>query len=191
MRTRRRAAIALLLPASAAAALTLTACSSEVDDGPQVDWASGVCESIQDIGAKLALPALDGKKPRQSHTRIVTFLDALADQLAVLDGWMTQDGAPPVEGGEATYRKALAHLREARLTLADSLAELRRAKVTDAKSLQVALDKAGAGIDKAGAYHGPAQDLRADRELKKAFDKAPECAGLPGDSADAAAPSAG
>ncbi|TQK51709.1 hypothetical protein FBY35_2125 [Streptomyces sp. SLBN-118] len=183
MRTRRRVAIALLLSVAAAAALTLTACSSEVDDGPQVDWASGFCGSVQDAGATLPLPALDGKKPGQSHTQIVTFLDALADQLAILEMKMKQEGAPPVDGGEATFRKALAHLSEASLTLADTLAELRQAKVTDRKSLQAALDKAGAGIDKAGAYQGPAQDFRADPELKKAFEKAPECADLIGNTA--------
>ncbi|MDG4865968.1 hypothetical protein P8605_48235 [Streptomyces sp. T-3] len=189
---RRKRHTAALLPAALAVAVAtaaLSACSSRVDDGPQVDWASGVCDSVQDVGSKLTLPASDQKDAKKYHSEVVTFLDELDRQLGALDKKLRQDGAPPVEGGDAAYKKALANLRDARSGLAGTTAELKAAEVTDEKSLKSALKKAGAGMKKAGAYQGPAHDFRADPALRQAFDKAPECANLPG--AGASAPSAG
>ncbi|MGW0537182.1 hypothetical protein [Streptomyces sp. NPDC003032] len=177
--------VALLVAATIAIAAPISGCSSRVDDGPQVDWASGVCDSVQDVGSKLTLPSSDQKDAEKYHSEVVTFLDALGHRLATLDKKMQQDGAPPVDGGDAAYKKALANLREARDSLSGTTAQLKKAKVIDKKSLKAALKKAGAGMDKAGAYQGPAHDFRADPALRQAFDKAPECANLPGSGSSA------
>ncbi|CAM5588565.1 hypothetical protein SALBM135S_01199 [Streptomyces alboniger] len=180
--TRRRRHAAALLPAALGlvAAAALSGCGSRVDDGPKVDWASDVCGSVRDVGSKLTVPTADRKDPRKYRAEVVTFLDALGRQLGALDQKMGKDGAPPVEGGDAAYKKALKNLRLARGSLAGTTAELKKAEVTDKKSLKAALKKAGEGMDRAGSYQGPAHDLRADPELRQAFDKAPTCADLPG-----------
>ncbi|WP_409061859.1 hypothetical protein [Streptomyces sp. SYP-A7185] len=188
-RRKRHAAALLSTVLGVAVAAALSGCSSRVDDGPQVDWASDVCDSVQDVGSQLALPAADRKHPKKYHAQVVTFLDALDRQLGALDKKMRQDGAPPVEGGDGAYKKALKNLREARSSLAATTTELKQAKVTDEKSLKAALKKAGDGMREAGGYQGPAHDLRTDPTLKQAFDKAPECAKLPG--AGQSAPPAG
>ncbi|MEU6820851.1 hypothetical protein ABZ921_09495 [Streptomyces atriruber] len=167
-------------------AAVTSGCSSRVDDAPQVDWASGVCDSVQDVGSELTLPASDHKDARKYRSEVVTFMDALGRRLGALDKKMRHEGAPPVDGGDAAYKKALGNLRGARTSLAGTTAELKKADVTDEKSLKAALKKAGEGLREASAYQGPAQDFRGDPALKQAFDKAPECAGLPG----AAGPSA-
>ncbi|GGV24654.1 hypothetical protein GCM10010277_05060 [Streptomyces longisporoflavus] len=189
--TRRKRRTTALLSATlgVAVAAVMSGCSSRVDDGPRVDWASDVCDSVQDVGAELKLPAADRKDAKKYHTQVVTFMEALDRQLGALDKKMRQDGAPPVDGGDATYKKALKNLRTARSSLAGTTSQLRKAKVTDEKSLKAALKKAGEGMDKAGGYQGPAHDFRADPALKQAFDKAPECENLPGTAPSA--PSAG
>lgn len=189
--TRRKRHAAGLLSAAlgVAVAATVSGCSSRVDDGPRVDWASDVCDSVQDVGSKLKLPAADHKDAKKYHAEVVTFMEALDRQLGALDKKMRQDGAPPVDGGDIAYKKALKNLRGARSSLAGTTSELKKAKVTDEKSLKAALKKAGEGMDKAGGYQGPAHDFRTDPTLKQAFDKAPECENLPG--VGASAPSAG
>ncbi|WAL99668.1 hypothetical protein [Streptomyces sp. Je 1-369] len=191
---RRKRHTAGLLSASlgVAAAVALSGCSSRADDAPQVDWASDVCDSVQDVGSELTLPASNGKdgKDREDakkyHSEVVTFMDALGRRLGALDKKMRHEGAPPVDGGDAAYEKALGNLRSARSSLADTTARLKKADVTDEKSLEAALKQAGEGLRKASAYQGPAHDFRADPELGKAFDKAPECANLPGAGSSAA-----
>ncbi|MFI7320800.1 hypothetical protein [Streptomyces venezuelae] len=163
-----------------AAAVLLSGCSSRSDDAPQVDWASDVCDSVQDVGSELTLPASDHKDAKKYHSEVVTFMDALGRRLGALDRKMRHEGAPPVDGGDAAYEKALGNLRTARSSLAGTTARLKKADVTDEKSLEAALKRAGEGLRKASAYQGPAHDLRADPALGKAFDKAPECANLPG-----------
>lgn len=189
--TRRRRHSAALLSAALAVAVaaTVVGCSSRVDDGPQVDWASDVCDSVQDVGSQLKLPVADQKDAKKYHAEVVTFMEALDRQLGALDKKMRQDGAPPVDGGAAAYKKALKNLRGARGSLADTTSELKKAKVTDERTLKAALKKAGEGMGKAGGYQGPAHDFRADPALKQAFDKAPECENLPG--VGPSAPSAG
>lgn len=179
-RRKRHAAALLSATLAVAVAVTMSGCSSRVDDGPQVDWASDVCDSVQDVGSKLTLPAADHKHPKKYHAEVVGFMDALGRQLGALEKKMRQDGAPPVEGGDAAYKKALKNLRGARSSLAGTTAELRKTEVTDEKSLKAALKKAGEGMDQAGGYQGPAHDFRADPALKQAFDKAPACENLPG-----------
>ncbi|MEU6994089.1 hypothetical protein ABZ953_25985 [Streptomyces sp. NPDC046465] len=181
-RTRQKRHTAALLSATlgVVAAAVLSGCSSRVDDGPQVDWASDVCDSVQDVGSRLTLPASDHKDAKKYHSEVVTFMGALDRQLGALDGKMRKEGAPPVKGGDAAYKKALANLRAARGKLDGTTAELKKADVTDEKSLKAALKKAADGLERAGAYQGPAQDFRADPALKRAFDKAPECSGLNG-----------
>ncbi|MFH8484729.1 hypothetical protein [Streptomyces longisporoflavus] len=190
--TRRKRRTAALLSATlgVAVAAVMSGCSSRVDDGPQVDWASDVCDSVRDVGAELTLPTADQKDAKKYHTQVVTFMEALDRQLGALEAKMRQDGAPPVDGGDATYKKALKNLRTARTSLAGTTSQLKKAKVSDEKSLEAALKKAGEGMDKAGGYQGPAHDFRAAPALKQAFDKAPECENLPG-TAPSAAPSAG
>jgi hypothetical protein len=188
-RRKRHATAFLSATLGVAVVALMSGCSSRVDDGPQVDWASDVCDSVQDVGSKLTVPTADRKDAKKYHAEVVTFMDALDHQLGALDKKMRQDGAPPVEGGDAAYKKALKNLRGARSSLADTTVELKRAEVTDEKSLKAALRKAGEGMDEAGAYQGPAHDLRADPALKQAFDKAPDCANLPG--VGSSAPSAG
>ncbi|MEV8314682.1 hypothetical protein AB0Q95_10965 [Streptomyces sp. NPDC059900] len=189
--TRRKRRTTALLSAAlgVAVAATISGCSSRVDDGPQVDWASDVCDSVQDVGSELTLPAADRKDAKKYHAEVVTFMEALDRQLGALDKKMRQDGAPPVDGGDAAYKKALKNLRGARTSLAGTTSQLKKAKVTDEKSLKAALKKAGEGMDKAGGYQGPAHDFQADPTLKQAFDKAPECENLPG--VGPSAPSAG
>ncbi|MEV2254388.1 hypothetical protein AB0I94_28030 [Streptomyces sp. NPDC050147] len=177
--------VAVLVAATVTIAVPITGCSSHVDDGPKVDWASGVCDSVQDVGSQLTLPTADQKDAKKYYSEVVTFLDALGSQLGALDKKVRRDGAPPVDGGTAAYKKALANLGDARSSLADTTAKLKDAKVVDEKSLKAALQKAGAGMDKVTAYQGPAHDFRADPALRKAFDEAPECANLPGAGASA------
>ncbi|QES45497.1 hypothetical protein DEJ49_34935 [Streptomyces venezuelae] len=179
---RRPRHTAALLAASlgVVGAVLLSGCSSRADDDPQVDWASGVCDSVQDVGSELPLPASDHKDAKKYHAEVVTFMDALGRRLGALDKKMRHEGAPPVDGGDAAYEKALGNLRTARTSLAGATARLKKADVTDEKSLEAALKRAGEGLRKASAYQGPAHDFRADPALGKAFDKAPECANLPG-----------
>ncbi|MEW2389995.1 hypothetical protein AB0933_16760 [Streptomyces venezuelae] len=162
-----------------AAAVVLSGCGSGADDAPQVDWASDVCDSVRDVGSELTLPAADRKNAKEYHSEVVTFMDALGRRLGALDKKMRHEGAPPVDGGDAAYQKALGNLRTARSSLADTTARLKKADVTDEKSLKTALRKAGEGLRRASAYQGPAHDFRADPALGKAFDKAPKCKNLP------------
>ncbi|WP_371530660.1 hypothetical protein OG302_36355 [Streptomyces sp. NBC_01283] len=189
--TRRKRHTAALMSAAlgVAVAAVVSGCSSRVDEDPKVDWASDVCDSVRDVGSKLTVPTADSRDAKKYHAEVVTFMDALGRQLGALDAKMRQEGAPPVEGGDAAYKTALANLRNARSSLAGTTAELKKAKVTDEKSLKAALKKAGKGMDQASAYQGPAHDFRADPALKQAFEKAPQCANLPG--AGGSAPSAG
>lgn len=188
-RRRRHSAAHLSAALGVAVAVTVSGCSSRVDDGPQVDWASDVCDSVQDVGSELKLPAADQKDAKKYHAEVVTFMETLDRQLGSLDKKMRQDGAPPVDGGDVAYKKALKNLRGARDSLAGTTSELKKAKVTDGRSLKAALKKAGEGMDEAGGYQGPAHDFRTDPALKQAFDKAPECENLPG--VGPSAPSAG
>ncbi|MHC0433703.1 hypothetical protein ACX6XY_26560 [Streptomyces sp. O3] len=185
---RRHTAAAALL---AAATLAATGCTTaEPEGGPQIDWAGGFCDEVQDLGSELTLPKGENESPKEYRTEVVGFLDALDGQLGVLEKNMENGQAPPVDGGQSAYDKAMKRLREARKTLSGTSEGLKNAEVTDKKSLEKALREAGAGIEKAGAYQGPAQDLRAHPELKRAFDEAPECADVLANGGAPTAPSA-
>ncbi|WP_415949628.1 hypothetical protein [Streptomyces sp. KLOTTS4A1] len=186
---RRQIAAAALL---ATVTVVATGCSTAEPEGaPQLAWAGGFCGEVQNLGSQLQLPKGDGDSPKEYQTEVVGFLDALDGQLGALEKNMENGEAPPVEGGQGAYDKALKRLREARDTLSATNEGLKKAKVTDKKSLEKALREAGDGIEKAGSYQGPAQDLRSHPELKKAFDEAPECAEVLADGGAQAAPSAG
>lgn len=173
-RQRNRAAARLAL---LAAAVGLAAgCGSAAQPPPEVDWAGGVCAHLADSGAGLAVPAVDKARPARAKDQMVTFLTALSERLGTLRADMRRDGAPPVDGGVAAFGTALARLDRARTSVGDAVATLSKAKVTDERSLKSALDAAGSSLKAVGAYKGPAEDLRADPKLRKAFDDNPDCA---------------
>ncbi|OAR23094.1 hypothetical protein A8W25_26625 [Streptomyces sp. ERV7] len=160
----------------AAVGLAATACGSSAQPPPEVDWAGGVCAHLADSGAGLAVPTVDRTRPVRAKGQLVTFLTALSERLGSLRADMQKDGAPPVDGGAAAFGTALAHLDKARTSVGDAVATLSRARVTDEESLKSALDAAGSSLKEVGAYKGPADDLRADPQLRKAFDDNPDCA---------------
>ncbi|PKV88921.1 hypothetical protein [Streptomyces sp. TLI_146] len=160
----------------AAVGLPTAACGSSAQPPPEVDWAGGVCAHLADSGAGLAVPTVDQAQPVRAKGQMVSFLTALSERLGALRADMRKDGAPPVDGGAAAFDTALAHLDRARTAVGDAVATLSRAQVTDQKSLKSALDAAGSSLKAVSAYKGPADDLRADPKLRKAFDDNPECA---------------
>jgi hypothetical protein len=186
---RRRIAAAALLTTVTVMATGCT--TAEPEGGPQITWAGGFCDEVQNLGSELTLPEGDNESPKDYRTEVVGFLDALDGQLGVLEKNMETGEAPPVEGGQGVYDKALKRLREARESLSITTEGLKDARVTDKKSLEKALREAGAGIKKAGAYEGPAQDLSSHPELKRAFEEAPACADVLTSGGAQAAPSAG
>ncbi|MEU4350591.1 hypothetical protein [Streptomyces sp. NPDC023838] len=160
----------------AAVALPSAACGSSAQPPPEVDWAGGVCAHLTESGTGLAVPTVDQKQPVRAKGQMVTFLTALSERLGALRADMQKDGAPPVDGGAAAFGTALAHLDRARTSVGQAVATLSRAEVTDQKSLKSALDAAGSSLKAVSAYKGPADDLRADPKLRKAFDDNPDCA---------------
>ncbi|GGP57730.1 hypothetical protein [Streptomyces melanogenes] len=159
----------------AAVGLPAAACGSSSQPPPEVDWAGGVCAHLADSGAGLAVPTVDKAQPVRAKGQLVTFLTALSERLGSLRADMQKDGAPPVDGGAAAFGTALAHLDRARTSVGDAVATLSKAQVTDQKSLKSALDAAGSSLKAVSAYKGPADDLRADPKLRKAFDGNPDC----------------
>ncbi|CAM5368430.1 hypothetical protein SALBM135S_08536 [Streptomyces alboniger] len=179
--TRRRRHAAALLPAALGlvAAAALSGCGSRVDDGPKVDWASDACGSVRDVGSKLTVPTADRKDPRKYHAEVVTFLDALGRQLGALDQKMGRTARRPSRAvTPPTRRRSRTSASPAAASPAPPPSSRRPRSPT--RSPEAALKKAGEGMDRAGSYQGPAHDLRADPELRQAFDKAPTCADLPG-----------
>ncbi|WP_406341530.1 hypothetical protein [Streptomyces sp. NBC_00648] len=169
---RTAARLALL----AAVGLAAAGCGSSAQPPPEVDWAGGVCAHLADSGAGLAVPTVDRTQPVRAKSQLVTFLTALSQRLGALRADLRKDGAPPVEGGAAALGTALAHLDKARTSVGDAVATLSKTEVTDQKSLKSALDAAGSSLKTVSAYKGPADDLRADPKLRKAFDDNPDCA---------------
>ncbi|GAA0628050.1 hypothetical protein [Streptomyces crystallinus] len=177
MLTRPTNRTAVRLTLLAAVGLAATACGSSAQPPPEVDWAGGVCAHLADSGAGLAVPTVDRAQPARAKGQLVTFLTALDQRLGALRVQMRKDGAPPVDGGAAAFDTALARLDRARTSVGEAVGTLSRARVTDQKSLKSALDAAGSSLKAVSAYKGPAEDLRADPKLRKAFDDNPDCAG--------------
>lgn len=169
----KRAAACLAL--LAAVALPATACGSSAQPPPEVDWAGGVCAHLADSGAGLAVPTVDRTQPVRAKDQMVTFLTALSQRLGALRADLQKDGAPPVAGGASTLDTALARLDRARTSVGAAVTTLSRARVTDERSLKSALDAAGSSLKAVNAYKGPADDLRTDPKLRKAFDDNPDC----------------
>ncbi|MFK8912190.1 hypothetical protein [Streptomyces sp. YS-3] len=173
-RQMKRAAASLALLAAVTA--PATACGSSAQPPPEVDWAGGVCAHLTDSGAGLAVPTVDRTQPARAKGQLVAFLTALSQRLGALRTDLQKDGAPPVDGGAGALGTALARLDTARTSVGEAVTTLSRAEVTDEKSLKSALDAAGSSLRTVSAYKGPADDLRADPKLRKAFDDNPDCA---------------
>ncbi|NGO67728.1 hypothetical protein [Streptomyces boncukensis] len=172
------AAGALLLAAAAAAG-----CGSGADSRPERDpavaWADGVCGHLGERGREVRVPRIDNRKPEAAQRRITAFLGDLSRELGTLERNMKREGPPPVKGVRDSFDRAMNKLGTAQRSLDQAAAKLRKAPVTDGKSLTEALRDAGRAVRATGAYQGPAQELRAEPKLRRAFDQAPGCDRLP------------
>jgi hypothetical protein len=152
----------------------------------QVAWAEKFCGQVEKGALQLEFPRIDPENPEEAKKKVVGFLGGLSAQLDSLEEKLAESGAPSVAGGEKTFEKAMGNLHRNQKLLGSATKEITDAKVSDSATLNTALTEAGKKWVKVGAYGGPAQDLRTNAELDKAFDKAASCKEL-GDARKAGA----
>lgn len=171
----------------AAAGAAVTGCGTQETDPPGLAWASNVCSYVGKGASNLRMPQVDTSRPQVARDGIVMFLKTLSAQLDTLTVNLRAQGAPPVDGGKATYDSTMRTLTANKNALESTTTRLEQAKVTDAASLRKALTDAGNGVRKLVDYKGPAQDFRTNPALDKAFGQSPTCRSQGIDDAGAAA----
>ncbi|GAA2583172.1 hypothetical protein SMC26_22535 [Actinomadura fulvescens] len=138
-------------------------------------WAGRYCAGFKQSTQKLQFPQIDPKSAKKSRDAILSFLGDIGNQLAAQASNLKAAGAPPVSGGEATYKTTYDNLTNVRMELGKVSADLLKAKVTDNKALTKALGAYGQKMSLFSSYQGPANDLRANKEVNKVFGEVSQC----------------
>jgi hypothetical protein len=174
----RRIALAAALTA------TLAGCSSDPSapaGGDAVAWAEKVCSSVESEVAVLSQsPDIDPGDPKQAKDNLITYLTNFSIALDRMATGIRDAGAPPVTEGPQAVDRVTKAIQDAKKGVDDAKTNLEKADVANAEEFQAAYTKVGEDMAKLAQFEDPTKDLKANKELNDAFDKAAACKRLEG-----------
>ncbi|MFC7614727.1 hypothetical protein ACFQV2_15535 [Actinokineospora soli] len=143
---------------------------------PVIAWAEKVCGVVEQGGKSLSqIPAIDPNDPAKTKQAMLEYLGAISDELGKLGEGISAAGDPPVDDGAAAVDAALKRIETLRGSLAKAEEKLSAAPVTDPAAFQAALAQIGPDLEGLNTTEGPTAELKANPELKDAFNTAPAC----------------
>ena len=156
---------------------TTTAQAPPADlNDPVIAWAEKVCGVVEKGGKALSqIPALDPTDPAKTKQAMLGYLKAISDELARLGEGISAAGDPPVDDGAAAVDAALKRIETLRGSLAKASEKLSAVEATDPAAFQKALADIGPELEGLNTAESPTTDLKANPELKDAFNAAPTC----------------
>ena len=168
------------------AALTvgLTGCGSDSKappGGDPVAWAEKVCSSVESEVAVLSQqPDIDPSNAKQAKENLITYLTNFSVALDRMSTGIRDAGIPPVTDGAQAVEKVTGAIQDAKKGVDDAKSNLEKANVNNAEEFQAAYTKVGEDMAKLAQFEDPTKDLKANKELNEAFDKAAACKRLEG-----------
>jgi hypothetical protein len=169
-----------------AVALTvgLAGCGSDSDapaGGDAVAWAEKVCTSVESEVAVLSQsPDIDPSDPKQAKANLLTYLTNFSVALDRMNTGIRDAGVPPVADGGQAVEKVTGAIQDAKKGVDDAKTNLEKANVDNAEEFQAAYTKVGEDMARLAQFEDPTKDLKANKELNEAFDKAAACKRLEG-----------
>lgn len=163
--------------------LALAACSDDKkpSGGDAVSWAEKVCTTVDaQIAVLTKAPQVDPSDPAKAKEGLLTYLSNFTTALDSIVRGVKDAGTPPVADGAQVVDRVTKALGDARKGVEDARANLEKATITDLASFQEAYSKVGEDMSRVSDLEDPTKDLKANKELNEAFDKAPTCKKLDG-----------
>ena len=172
------------LPALVALAAALTACSDKGSNGGDpVAWAEKVCKSVDSqIAVLTQLPNASPSDPVRGKESLLKLASDYAAALDRMVGDIRSAGAPPVTDGSQVVDKVTNALQDARKAVESARGTLEKAQVTDVASFQKAYTTFIEDLSNASGFEEPTKDLKSNAQLNDAFNKAPTCQKLDGET---------